>query len=107
MASFSMSDSQQDTLTITATDKKGNPATLPAGSITWAVDQVSLIALTPAADGLSCLAVAVGPLGTATISVKVSAPDGTTLAAGSIDCNITGGAATNIVVTAGTPQEQP
>src|SRR5258708_40335182 len=58
---FTMTDSQKTTLTVTATDKKGNPATMPTGSVEWFVDNVSVIALTP--NGLSCDAAAVGPLG--------------------------------------------
>lgn len=107
MAAFSMSDTQQSVLSLSFVDKKGNPAPTPAGTVTWLVDNAAMIALTPAADNLSCVAASVGPLGTATISVKVSAPDGTTLAAGSIDATITGGTATTINVTAGAPTEQP
>ncbi len=104
---FSMSDSQQSTFTIAFTDKKGNPAPTPAGTISWLVDSPTVLALTPAPDNLSCLVAAVGPLGVATVSVKLTAPDGTTLAAGSVDVTITGGAATVIAVTPGTPVEQP
>jgi len=107
MAAFQMTDSQQTTLTIAATDKKGNKATLPTGSVVWAVDQVSLIALTPAADGMSAVAAAVGPLGTATVSVKVVDGNQNTLASGTLDITIVGGGATTIVVTPGTATEQP
>jgi hypothetical protein len=107
LMSFSMTDSQQVTLTITATDKKGNPATIPAGSITWAVDNPALLTITPAADSLSAVAASVGPLGTATISVKVADGSGSTVASGSVDCTVVGGGATNIVVNPGTPSEQP
>ena len=103
---FSMTDSQKCTLTITAVDKKGNPAALPAGAVSWLVDNTAVVALTPSADGSTCDAAAVGPLGTATISVKVSDATGTTLAAGSIDCTITGGAATTITINPGAPVEQ-
>ena len=109
LMAFSMSDSQQVVLgPITFVDKKGNPAPQPAGStITWAVDNVALVALTPTPDNLSATAASVGPLGTATISVKVTDASSTTLAAGSVDCTITGGNATVINIPVGTPTEQP
>jgi hypothetical protein len=106
MATFTMTDSQQSTFSITAYDKMGNPTTLPPGSVSWAVDLTTLISLTPATDGMSCLVKAVGPLGTAVVSCRVSNADGTTLAAGSIDVGITSGAAVTIKFDPGTPVEQ-
>lgn len=105
--SITMSDSQSVTLTITAEDKKGHPATPPAGSILWMVDNTAMLSLTPAADSLSCQVDAAGPLGKATLSVKVTSPDGTTLAAGSEEFTITGGAVTKITLTSSPPVEQP
>lgn len=107
MAAFTMTDTQQVSMTIQAVDKHGHPATMPAGTISWGVDLDTVIALTPAADNLSCVAAAVGILGTATVSVKVSDPGGVTLAAGSLDFTITGGAATAINIQPGAPTEQP
>lgn len=112
MASFTMTDSQHVTLgpldPSKFVDKKGNPSPLPAGAtFVWAVDQVSLIALKPSTDGLSCDAASVGPLGTATISVKAVDASGNTLAGGSVDCNIIAGAPVTINIPVGTPAEQP
>lgn len=105
--SITMSDSQSTTLTIEAQDKKNQPTTLPAGDIAWMVDNTSMLSLTPAADGMSCQVDAAGPLGRATISVKVTAPDATTLAAGSEEFIITAGAAAKLTLTSSPPVEQP
>lgn len=106
---FQMTDSQQVTVTTAFTDKKGNPAALPTGTPapTWLVDNSAVLALTPAADGLSCLVAAVGPLGSATVSVKVNDASGASLASGSLAVTIVGGALVNVVLTPGTPSEQP
>lgn len=106
---FQMTDSQQVTLTISFADKKGNPTPAPAGASTplWLTDNPDLLALTPAADGLSCLVAAHGPLGQGTVSVKVTAADGSPLAAGSLGVEIIAGAPVQVVIAPGTPAEQP
>ncbi len=106
MAAFQLTDMQQVTCTISAIDKKGNPAPLPAGSVTWSVDSPSVVAVTPAPDGLSANLVA-GGLGNATVSVLVADTTGTTIAAGSLDVTVTGGPASKIVITPSTPSDQP
>ena len=106
MATFSISDSEQSTFTIQAVDRRGNPTQLLPGSVTWLVDNVALLALMPASDGMSCLVAAVGPLGTATVSVKVTDAANTTLAAGQIDVIVHGGAAARIDIQPGAITEQ-
>lgn len=103
-----MTDSQVTTLSLTLADKKGNPTgPLPAGaSVSWLVDNPNVLAVTPSADTLTCSAAAVGPLGAATVTVKVALPDGSN-ATGSIDFTIVAGAPTSISVTASPPVEQP
>jgi hypothetical protein len=105
---FQMSDSQQVTVTIKVMDKKGNPAPVD-GVPVWLTDNTELLALTPAADGLSCLVAAVGPLGTATVSVTADADlgAGVTPIVGTLDVQITGGTATTATLAPGTPTEQP
>ena len=107
--SFQMSDSQQVTLSVSFADKRGNPVPAPVGAQppSWLVDNAALLSLTPAADGLSCVAASVGPLGTATVSVKVSDAQGNALASGSLGVTVIGGAPATVVVTPGTPSEQP
>jgi len=109
MATFSMTDSQQVTMSVAFADKRGNPAPTPAGAQppVWLVDQASVLSLAPAADGMSCVVKAVGPLGTATVSVKVADASGAPLASGSVDVTIVGGAPVQVTVTPGTPSEQP
>ena len=106
--SFKMSDSQQTVLSLAFVDKKGNPAPQPAGTtISWSVDSPAVLALAPSADTLSCQVAAVGPLGTATVTVKASDAQGNTLAAGTIAVEIDAGNAASINVTAAPPTEQP
>lgn len=108
MADFTMTDSQQTTLSLKYQDKKGNPAPAPAGvTVTFLVDNPAMLALTPSADGSSCLVAAVGPLGTATVSVKAADTTGTTIAAGTLSIEVDGGNATNIVINPSPAVEQP
>jgi hypothetical protein len=105
---FEITDTQQVVLSIEPLDSKGNPA--PVEFITWGVDNPNVIALTPAADGKSCLIAATGPLGTAMVSVKADAdldPNVTSDIVGTFEVQVTGGKATTIKITAGTPTEQP
>lgn len=106
MAAFVLTDSQQTACAISATDKKGNAVPLPAGTVAWMIDTPAVLALTPSADGSSCVVAAVGPLGNAVLSVTVSDPTGATIAAGSLAFTVTGGAATNIVIAPAAPSEQ-
>ncbi len=90
------------------TDKKGNPVPNPTGiTVAWSVDNPNLLALTPSADGLSCVASAVGPLGTAMVSVAVADSSGNPSAGGSVEVDIVSGAPTKVVIPTGTPTEQP
>lgn len=106
MAGFVMTDSQQVNITVKFVDKKGNAATVP-NPPTWAVDNTELLAVTPAADGMSADVVAVGPLGDGTVSVKALDNSGNTVASGSLAVTITGGGATTATLTPSTPTEQP
>lgn len=104
-----LTDSQQATLSLAYTDRKGQPAA-PSGTVQWLVDNPNLLALTPSADGSTCVVAAVGPLGTATVSVKASVAEpggGTTDLAGSIEVSVVSGAATTVTVNMGPPSEQP
>ena len=107
MATLQMTDTQQCTFTVSATDERGNPVPLPAGTIEWLTDNTDLLNLVPSADGNTCNVLAKGPLGTATVACKVHETDGTSLAAGTIDVNIIAGAPVNIVIQPGPITEQP
>ena len=107
IAMVSLSDTQQTTLSVVFLDAKGNPAKVD-GAPEWLVDNPNLLALAPAADGLSCVVSAVGPLGTATVSLKADADlgSGVTALVGSLDFEVTAGTATVVTITAGTTTEQ-
>lgn len=104
---FQMTDSQQCVLSITAVDKRGNPVPATAlGSIAWSTDTPAVLTLTPDATGATCTIASVGPLGTATVTVNATLPDGTA-ATGSLPVTVISGAPTTITVVPGTPTEQP
>lgn len=108
MAQVKMSDVQQCDLSIAFTDKKGNPAQPPVGGVQWMTDSPALlsVAVDPQNQGKATVA-AVGPLGTGTVTCKVTDQQGGTLAAGSIDFEIDAGPASQINITPGTPVDQP
>jgi hypothetical protein len=107
LMSFQMSDSQQTTVAVKFVDKKGQPAPVD-GIPEWSTDNTDVLALTPAADGLSCLVQAVGPLGTGTLTLKADADvgDGVTPIVGTLEVVITGGQATTVTLEASEPVEQ-
>ena len=78
MDSVQMTVIQQVVATITPRDHNGNPATV-VGVPTWAVDNSALITLKAASDGMSCTCVAVGAVGTATVTASAVNTAGTTL----------------------------
>lgn len=69
---FTMTDSQFTTITAPATakDKRGNPIDLSGKTYAYSTDNPDVLALTPAADGKSCVAAAVTPLGVAGVTMK-------------------------------------
>jgi hypothetical protein len=107
MAAFSLTDSQQSTFAIAFVDKRGNPTAAPAGTINWMTDNVDLLGLTPAADGLSCVVASLGPIGAGVVTVNVTATDGSVLASGSVNVSVVSGAPVTINVTPGAATEQP
>lgn len=108
LMAFQLSDSQHVPLSIAAVDKKGKPAKLD-GAPEWLVDNTELLALTPSADGMSCDVAAVGPLGIGTVTVKADADlgAGRVELIGTLEIEVTGGQATNVVINPGAPSEQP
>lgn len=103
-----LTDSQQVTLSVAFTDKRGQPAPID-GLPSWGVDNSDVLAITPAADGMSALVAAVGPLGSGMVSVTAdSAPgDPVVTFAGTLQIDVTAGPATVANITPGTPEEQP
>lgn len=107
---FVLQDSQQVTVTIdqaSIKDKKGKQTTLD-GAPTWESSDPSILAVTPAADGLSAVVVA-GDLGTAVVSATGDTrpgPDQNNIT-GTLDILVSAGEAVSFDLTPGTPEEQP
>jgi len=101
---FTLTDIQQVTLAITAVDARGNPAKLD-GAPVWATSDAALLSIVASEDGLSCVATAVGPLGTAQVTVSADADlgEGTRELAGLLDVEIIASEALNITIVPGTP----
>ncbi len=108
LMAFEMSDSQQVTLSAAFLDRKNNPARVD-GPPEWLTDSPALLTLTPAADGLSCVVAAAGPLGSGTVTVKADADLGAGVVqlVGALEVTITGGSASTVTITPGAPTEQP
>lgn len=108
LMSLQLTSSQQCDLSFKPLDKKGNPAKVD-GVPVWQTDNTEVLALTPAADGLSCSVAAVGPLGTARVSVVADADlgEGVIDIVGVLDCEVTAGQAVTIKIEAGAITEQP
>ncbi len=104
---YEMTNSQQLTATIQPVDKKGQPAPVD-GIPVWASSDETIITVTPAADGLSAVVAAVGPLGVAKVSVTADADLGTGVASifGTLDVTITQGQAVGFKITTSDPVEQ-
>jgi hypothetical protein len=97
-----LTDTQQVTLSVAEADSKGQPVT--GDTLAWTVDNPGVVAITPSADGYSCLCVA-GTDGTATVTVTDSSV--TPPLAGSEAFTVVSGVAASLVLNAGTPEAQP
>lgn len=104
---MNITDTQEVALSITPVDKKGNPAQLD-GPPVWASSNTEVVTVTAAADGLSAVATAVGPLGTATISVKADGDlgAGVNTISGTLDITVVGSGAVTLKIVAGAVTEQ-
>ncbi len=106
--SFNLPADKKVTLSIAPKDSKGNPAKID-GVPVWATDTPTVLALTPAADGLSCLVEPVGMLTPgdgskpAQVQVNVDADlgPGVTELVGTLAIDVSAGSATVIDITPG------
>jgi len=107
LMAFSLTSTQQVSLAVTVTDKKGNPAKVQDPS--WLTDTPAVLALTPAADNMSCVVSAVGALGTAKVTFSADADMGTGVQQilGTLDVEVVAGTATVVSIQPGAPSEQP
>jgi len=97
-----LTDLQQFTLTVAEQDSKGQPVS--GDSLAWSVDQPSVIAITPSADGYSCLCVA-GVDGVANVTVTDNTV--TPPLTGTDSITVVSSAATSIVLAEGAAEDQP
>lgn len=95
---------QQVELSVGAEDAYGNPVDITGANVAWASSDESIISLNvDRQDETKAIAVAVGPAGTA--SVTVSGGTGQQYQ-GSLAIDVVAGDVTEIVVTAGTPTDK-
>ena len=102
-----LQDDQKVSFSISIVDAKGNPAQVD-GVPAWASSNEAILTVAPAADGMSAVATAVGPVGPSQISVTADADlgSGTKQIVGTQDVDVVAGEAVSVGITAGTPEPQ-
>lgn len=96
---------QQVALSVGAQDKYGNEVDISGADVTWRSSDESIVTIeVDADDETKALAVAVGPVGTAAVTVSGGAQQ---QYQGSIAIDVTAGDITEIVVEAGEPENKP
>ena len=96
-----LTDTQQVTVSVSEQDSKGQPV---SDQLAWSVDNTAVISLVPSADTQSCLCVA-GTDGTATVTVTDNSVTPPLTATDVI--TVVSSAATSLVVSEGTAEDQP
>jgi hypothetical protein len=97
---------QQVALSIRGEDKYDNPVEI-TGDTAWTSSDESIIAIQDA-DIDSCVAVAVGPVGTASVTVTNDVNrDGTGDFMGSLAIDVVAGDIAEVVIVEGTPEDKP
>jgi len=105
---FILPDTKKVPLTVGFVDAAGNPATVE-GAPAWASSDEAIVTISDvAADGLSAFAVAVGPLGTAQVSVTADADlgEGVVPVIGVLDIEVAASQAVSAAVAAGEPVDK-
>lgn len=104
---FQLTITQETKVATKIVDARGNPAQVD-GIPTWQIDNPNVVALTPSSDGLSCLVAAVGPIGTAIVSMTADADlgSGTETLIGILAVEIVAGPARVIQLIPGPATEQ-
>lgn len=100
-----LTDEQKVSLSVSFTTKAGNPATVD-GAPVWSSSDPSVITVTAAEDGLSAVAVTVGPLGTAQVICEADADlgEGVRPITGVLDIEVRPSEAVAAIVVAGAPE---
>lgn len=108
MAVKIISADQELDLELAISDSFGNQATVD-GTPTWTSGDDAIVALTVAEDGFSAVASAVGPVGTAQVSVRADADVGEGLReiVAVLDIEVIGGEARLVALNAGEPRAKP
>lgn len=103
---FILKDSQQADVSVTVLSRAGNPA--PVDNPKWESDNPDVVAVHNA-DGKNASIVAVGPVGTATITFTADGDlgDGVKELRGVLDVEVVGGDAAVINIVAAEPVEKP
>ena len=102
---YLLRDDQKVTLAIQPVDSYGNPARVD-GIPAWGSSDEALLTLEVAADGMSAVALPVGPLGTVQVNVTADADLGAGIKpiAGVLDIQVEPGEAVSVNISAGTPE---
>jgi len=105
--SMTIKDNQEFDVTLSFTDAGGNPASVD-GVPQWSVDNTTALTVTPAADGMSAVVSANGPVGTGQVTVTADADlgTGTTTITGVLAVEVLAGDATVIQLNPGEVREQ-
>lgn len=100
-----ITDEEQIPLSVGFTTSTGNPATID-GTPRWASSDEAVVTLRVAEDGLSAVAVSVGPLGMAQISVTADADlgEGVREITGILEIEVRAAEAVFVGITAGEPE---
>jgi len=98
---------QQVELSISGEDKYDNPVDI-TGDIVWSSSDEAIVVVQAAEDGQSATAVAVGPVGTAAVTVSNDVDqDGTGDFQGSLAIDVVAGDIAEIVITEGEVTDKP
>lgn len=105
---FLLGDNQQVELTVTYVDEAGNPGVVDEPPV-WETSNAALLTVVESDDGLSATVSAVGPLGSAQVSVTADADlgSGVTEIIGTLDVEVVGSEAVSAVIQPGTPEHKP
>ena len=103
-----ITDSQQFSVEIQPVDKFGNPGTLASVPV-WSASDPTILAVVPAADGMSAVVSATGKLGVAEVKVtgEGDATPGVNTITGTVAVKVVGGKAVTFQFKAGTATEIP
>ena len=97
-----ITDLQQYTVSVGEVDSKNQPVT--GDNLAWSIDLPAVATVTPAADGYSAVIAGVAD-GTATYTVTDSTVTPPLTGTGTV--TVVSSAATSLVITEGTPEDQP